>query len=227
VEPLRVLGVGAHPDDIEFYCGGLLTKYAARGDQTFAAICTDGAAGHMILPPRELAALREQEARAGAKVYGAELWWMGEQDGELWGSDTVQAKMAAVFAWARPDVVITHPLEDYHPDHRACSELVTAACGRRRSLLGDGPALLYTETAALLDFVPEVYIDITGVMEVKSTALACHRSQVEWIMAHDHVDLLAQMRSACRTRGQQCGVPYAEGYRMAWPVNADSAALLP
>jgi LmbE family N-acetylglucosaminyl deacetylase len=225
---MRILGVGAHPDDIECYCAGLLAKGAARGDRVYAAVCTNGDLGSVTIPPAELAAVREQEARAGAALYGAELCWLGEPDGQLWVDAKTRAKMAAVLAWAEPEVVVTHVPEDYHPDHRACSELVRGACAARQNSAGTGgPLLLHMDTEAAVDFVPDLYVDISETIETKVAALACHRSQVEWIAAHDGLDLLGWLRAINRARGEQCGVAYAEGYRLAGAAPPGLLQLLP
>jgi LmbE family N-acetylglucosaminyl deacetylase len=224
---MQVLAVGAHPDDIECYCAGLLAKYAARGDRVCAVVCTNGELGSVTLPPAELSALREQESRAAAELYGAELRWLGEPDGQLWVTAATRATLAGVFAEWEPDVVLTHHLEDYHPDHRACSELVTGACGARRTPSGAGPLLLYMDTSAAVGFLPDAYVDITDTMETKVAALACHRSQVEWLAAHDEVDLLAWLRATNRARGHECGVEYAEGYRFVGGAGPGLRELLP
>ncbi len=77
----RILAVGAHPDDIELQCAGTLAKFAARGDQVFMAISTNGELGSAKLSKAEIARVREREARASAGVIGAELIWLGYPDG--------------------------------------------------------------------------------------------------------------------------------------------------
>ncbi|RPI99153.1 MAG: PIG-L family deacetylase, partial [Chloroflexi bacterium] len=73
----RVLAVGAHPDDLEILCGGTLARYARQGDHVTMAIATDGSAGHMLIPPEELAGIRRAEAQAAAALIGADLHWLG------------------------------------------------------------------------------------------------------------------------------------------------------
>jgi len=74
---MRVLAVGAHPDDVEFSCGGTLAKYAQAGHTVIIAYATNGDKGHFRIPPPELALVREREARTAAAVIGAEVIWVG------------------------------------------------------------------------------------------------------------------------------------------------------
>lgn len=217
---MRILAVGAHPDDIEAHCGGTVAKYALRGDQVFACACTDGSLGHQVIPPEELIPIRAREAQEAAAVLGAELRLLGEPDGFLFVDRRTLGKVLEVFAWAQPEVVLTHFPQDYHPDHRACSQLVQAACALPRRRTRGGPAkrplLLFMDAQESTGFSPHVYVDLSGApLERKLAALACHRSQVEWIRHHDGVDLLDWFRSAARMRGLQCGMEYAEAFALA------------
>ncbi len=81
--PLRVLAVGAHPDDLEIICAGTLARYAQRGDQIIMAIATDGSAGHMEIPPAELVQIRYDEAKQAADLIGAEFYWLGLGAGSM------------------------------------------------------------------------------------------------------------------------------------------------
>ncbi len=71
---MRVMAVGAHPDDIEFLCAGTLAKYVECGDQVFNVVCTNGNMGSIVIPPDELAEVRTNEARRAAETIGAEFF---------------------------------------------------------------------------------------------------------------------------------------------------------
>ena len=75
------------------------------------------------------------------------------------------------------------------------------------------------DTIAGKGFHPTEYVDITAVMETKRHMLACHHSQLVWLKDHDNIDVMEFMDVVARTRGFQCNVPYAEGFRSAdvWP----------
>ena len=218
---MRVLAVGAHPDDVEILCGGTLARYASRGDQVAIAIATDGTAGHAQIRPDELAPIREREARASGAVIGAEVHWMGFPDEFLFDDQPTRLAFVEVIRHARPDVILTHAANDYHPDHRATHQLVFSASfvatlpnvETEQEPLGGVPALLWMDTLAGRGFDPETFVDITATFETKREMLACHASQVEWLRHHDDVDILDVMRTVAKARGMQAGVAFAEGFR--------------
>ena len=113
---MRVVAVGAHPDDIEFLCAGTLAKYSQRGDEVFNVVCTNGDMGHVIIPPEELAEIRAQEAAAAAATVGAQIMMLGEPDEWLFHDKRTRLMVIDAIRWADPDVIITHHPDDYHPD---------------------------------------------------------------------------------------------------------------
>ncbi|MCC7208805.1 MAG: PIG-L family deacetylase [Anaerolineae bacterium] len=217
----RVLAVGAHPDDIEILCAGTLALYARNGVQVVIAVATDGSAGHMIIPPDELARIRRDEAARSAEKIGAELLWMGFIDEYLFEDIATRLRFADMIRVARPDVILTHAPDDYHPDHRVVSRLMFDA-----SFLSGVPhvkteheahpgvkALFYFDVLTGINFMPSEYVDIGETYALKREMLACHESQVTWLREHDNIDILDFMTVMARSRGLQCGVQYAEGFR--------------
>ena len=224
---MRIMAVGAHPDDIEFICAGTLARYTARGDEVFNVVCTNGDMGHMTIPAEELGKIRIEEARRAAESIGTSYLNLGEPDEWLFHDKRTRLLMIDAIRWAHPDVIITHAPEDYHPDHRTCSDLVFAA-----SFLATVPhivteypsvdhlaTLIYADTIAGTNFIPEEYVDITDTIDQKVEALLCHESQVVWMRDHDNLEIADFVRGLAQTRGQQCGAPFAEGFRTAkiWP----------
>ena len=116
---MNVLAIGAHPDDLEILCGGTLARCAQRGDQVTMLIMSDGSAGHAEIGAEELAAIREREARAAAAVIGAELVWLGLRDEFVFNDEPTRFRLLNAIRGARPDLILTHAREDYHPDHVA------------------------------------------------------------------------------------------------------------
>jgi LmbE family N-acetylglucosaminyl deacetylase len=223
----RILAIGAHPDDIEISCAGTLAKYANQGVQVSIAVATDGSAGHMIIPPRELAEIRHQEAENSARVIGADFYWLGFVD-EMLGIDIdTRMRFVELIRKAKPDVILTHSPEDYHPDHRALSRVIFDASfmSGLKNVETESPyhpgvqPLYYFDNISGLNFHPTEFVDITDTFEVKQQMLACHQSQIKWLKDHDDVDMLFMTETIVRTRGYQCGVKYAEPYRLetVWP----------
>jgi len=77
---MKILAIGAHPDDLEILCAGTLFRLQARGAQISLCVLTDGSAGHREIPPARLRKIRRQEAGKAARFLGAELYWLGIQD---------------------------------------------------------------------------------------------------------------------------------------------------
>lgn len=217
---MRVLAVGAHPDDVEILCAGTLARCAARGDHVEIAIATDGTAGHAEIAAEELAPIREREARAAGDTIGAGVHWMGFPDEFLFDDAPTRLAFVDMIRRARPDVILAHAASDYHPDHRATHQLTFHASfistlpnvATEHEPMDSVPALYWMDTLAGQGFHPEIFVDVTESFETKRRMLACHESQVEWLRHHDGVDILGFIETVARTRGMQAGVRYAEGF---------------
>jgi N-acetylglucosamine malate deacetylase 1 len=223
----RVLAVGAHPDDLEIQCGGTLARFAKMGAVISMAIATDGSAGHMLILPDELAVIRHSEAKEAARLIGAELYWMGFSDEMIFDDIATRLHFVEVIRKARPDLILTHNPDDYHPDHRRVSRLVFDASflSGLANITTKSPfhpgvqPLYYFDSMGGIEFQPTEYVDITETFEVKREMLSRHKSQVKWLFDHDQIDILANIELSGRNRGFQCSVALAEGFRpeFSWP----------
>lgn len=74
MDKLRVLAVGAHPDDLEILCGGTLAKYAKLGHKVIMAHLLNGNKGHYEMDSKKLARVRKEEAENAAQIIGAEVF---------------------------------------------------------------------------------------------------------------------------------------------------------
>jgi LmbE family N-acetylglucosaminyl deacetylase len=233
---MRILAVGAHPDDLEILCAGTLAKYSARGDQVFMAISTNGDVGSPRLPKEEIARIREQEARASAAVIGAELHWLGYPDEFLSDDEPTRLRYIDLVRQIRPDVVITHdPVCDYHPDHLTTGRLLwnirvmttVPNIRTQHPPCEKIPALYFMDTIAGINFVPEEYVDITPAIEKKSKMLAAHASQADWLKDQYNMSYIEFMEICSRFRGLQAGVRFAECFRRSVTFPACFEKLLP
>ena len=161
---MNVLFVGAHPDDIEIFCGGTAALFAKEGHQVFFCVSTNGNVGSATLPPKEIAAIRHKEALNGAAVIGAKLIWLDFDDEFLF--DTRESRMAFIeaFRQARPEVVICHCRHDYHPDH-SISGTIVDECVIMSGIpniktasppFAGNPHIYFMDTPAGVGFEPEI-----------------------------------------------------------------------
>jgi N-acetylglucosamine malate deacetylase 1 len=222
-----VLAVGAHPDDIEILCGGTLAKYASQGVKVSMAVATDGSAGHMLIPPRELGEIRNQESQNSAKIIGADLHWLGFEDEKIFEDLDTRMVFVELIRKAKPDVILTHSPNDYHPDHKVVSRLIFDAsfASGLVNIKTESPyhpgvqPILYFDTITGANFLPTEFVDITDTFGIKQKMLGCFESQVKWLKDHDNVDFFDMVEVQTRARGYQCGVPFAEAFlsENVWP----------
>lgn len=193
---LRILVIGAHPDDCEFKAGGIAAKYAAQGHTVRFVSMTNGDAGHHEIGGVELARRRQAEANAAAKVIGIEYQLLDHHDGQLEPSVVNRKTTIRLIRNFQPDLILTHRPNDYHPDHRCTSALVQDASYLITvpNLCTDTPALSRTPVIGYLSdqfqkpypFTPDVAVSIDETVELKLEMLHCHTSQVyEWLAWHD------------------------------------------
>jgi LmbE family N-acetylglucosaminyl deacetylase len=219
---MNILAVGAHPDDVEFYCVGTLLKYARAGHRIFVALTTSGNQGSNVIEGREeIARVREAEQLEAAKVYGAEVRFLRFDDEGLQDTPDLRRAIIDAIRWAAPSVIFTHYPGDMSTDHN-----VTGTVVRRVLLslpgknipsseppLAKPPSLFFWDTAAGLHFEPEAYVDVSETMDEKLRALALHKSQFAWMSNFQASSLTEHSRIVAAFRGVAVGCAYAEGFR--------------
>jgi LmbE family N-acetylglucosaminyl deacetylase len=162
---MNILAIGAHPDDIELGCGGLLLK-ASRQDRhnIFMYTLTRGGASG---DPEE----RTKELIESAKFIGAKRLWIDNfEDTKLSLSSDLINHIEFFIKKADPDIVLTHSLGDTHHDHRAIAAS-TMEAGRFV------PNILAYEIPVTRDFKPQVYYDISDVIDGKIELINIFLSQ--------------------------------------------------
>jgi LmbE family N-acetylglucosaminyl deacetylase len=218
---MRVLAVGAHPDDLEILCGGTLARYVREGHEVVMCHATLGNRGSFVHTSEEIARIRGAEARRAAEIAGAEYVTLGFSDSEVLASDPDQRRAVIdLVRDARPDVIITHYPSDYMSDHDEISKLVfDCSFHATLPLFETGKPhhslvtpIYYMETVMGIGFLPTEYVDVSSTIDTKVAMLEAHQSQLTWLRDHDGVDIVEQMKTTTRFRGQQCGVAYAEGF---------------
>ncbi len=197
-EPIRVLAVGAHPDDIEAGCGGALLRYSAQGHRVFALVMTQGELGG---DP----AVRASEQADAAKILGIERVYWGEYaDTAVPNDRSVVQAIEQVVREVTPHVVFVHFPEDTHQDHRNVAMSTVSATRYVRNVL-------FYEGPTTQQFAPTVFVDIDKVLSQKVAALQAHASQVNRTNV-EGLSIMEVVRSAGHFRGIQGRVRNAEGF---------------
>ncbi|MCB1120459.1 MAG: PIG-L family deacetylase [Verrucomicrobiae bacterium] len=194
----RILAIGAHPDDCDIKAGGCAMLWARAGCTVKFVSVTNGESGHHQMSGQTLVARRTAEAQAAAKVAGIEYLVMDNPDGRLLPGLEERSKLMRVIREFRPDLILTHRPNDYHPDHRYTSQLVQD-CSYLVGVPNVCPEVPYLEKAPVIayfqdnfqkpiPFRADVAVDIDSVFAEKVRMLACHESQffewLPWIGAH-------------------------------------------
>ncbi len=219
--PRRILAIGAHPDDVEVSCAGTLARFVHAGCSVRIAVVCRGDRGGTA-SPTELAARRREEAERSASILGVEVSFLDIGDSEVRDTPEIRAAFLRLLRDARPDLLISHAPDDYHDDHVQVSQLAAkcawyaASPGHRTDSLplDRPPALAYMDNLAGLGPDPSHLVDISRTIDLKRSMLACHVSQSQRQDGRfSELEELAE--TLARLRGFQCGVRYAEGFRVA------------
>ncbi len=189
---INVLVFGAHPDDCDIKAGGVAALYVQQGHRVKFVSVTNGDAGHHEMGGAPLAQRRYAEAQAAAEVIGIEYELLDNHDGELMPTLENRYKVIRTIREFRPDLIMTHRPNDYHPDHRYTSTLVQDAaymvtvpniCALTPHLR-ENPVIAYLSDGFMkpYPFTPDVVVGIDAVIEQKINMLHCHVSQFyEWL----------------------------------------------
>ena len=234
---MRVLAVGAHPDDLEILCGGTLARYVREGHEVVMCNASLGNRGSFEHGSEETAEIRLREARRAAEIAGADHVTLGFTDGEIDATDDAQrTAVVDLVREVRPDLILTHSPGDYMSDHNETSRLVfdcsfhatLPLLETARPSYGTVTPIYFIDTVMGLGFQPTEYVDVTSTIETKVAMLEAHESQLAWLRDHDGIDVVEQMRAATRFRGLQCRAQYAEGFApcLTW-LRATTRRLLP
>ncbi len=191
-ERLRILLIGAHPDDADIKAGGTAARWCALGHVVRMVSLTDGRAGHQSQAGPGLAQRRRAEAESAAAVIGASYQILPHPDGELDDRLEYRQEVIRLIRSFRPDLVVTHRSTDYHADHRFAGLLVQDAAYLLTvpALCPDTPHLQTTPVILYFSdafkkpcrFEPHLLVDIDEQFEKLVAMLHCHQSQFyEWL----------------------------------------------
>lgn len=210
-DPLKLLILGAHPDDADISAGGLASIYRKLGHTVRMISVTNGESGHHKETGAPLVARRRAEAAASGAAIGAAYVTWDNRDGSLLPTLDLRWQVIKEIRTFQPDLVLTHRPNDYHPDHRAVGDVV-----RDASYMVTVPAVVpevpHLRRDPVVAFLPDrftkptplqgdVVIDITEEIERIVDMLVCHVSQFfEWLPYNGRIEDQVPADAAGRRR---------------------------
>jgi len=195
---MKIVAIGAHPDDIEFGCGGTLVKYIDKGAQVEFLVMTDGSRGG------DARVRRREQARAAGVIGAARVHWGGYRDTLLPSVRHLIDRIESVLRKTHPDFIFVNDPDDTHQDHRQVARAAVSATRHSRNVL-------FYEGPTTVNFTPTVFIEIGDEIERKIEALQMHTSQV--MKTRIEATPISEIATAAaHFRGVQSRVRLAEGF---------------
>jgi N-acetylglucosamine malate deacetylase 1 len=221
---LDILAIGAHPDDVELCCGGLIIKHVAQGKKVGIIDLTRGEMG-----TRGNGDLRLKEAEEAGKVLGISARENLLMDDCFFENDREnRLKVAEMIRKYQPEIILCNAVSDRHPDHGRASKLVSDAAFIaglvKVKTTHDGKPQQPWKTKAVYHTIQDRYIkpdfvfDITDVIEKKMKAVSAYSSQFykpdskEPDTSISSKDFLDFLYARSMEMGRQIGAKYAEGF---------------
>jgi LmbE family N-acetylglucosaminyl deacetylase len=196
---MNILAVGAHPDDIEFGCGGTLLKYSMCGLNIFPLVLTKGNVGG---DPE----VRAREQKNAADFMGAkEVFWGDFEDTQLIDSRETILKIEEVMRAVSPDIMFLNYYDDVHQDHRAAAQAGISASRYVKEVL-------FYEVPTTQRFDPDIFVDIMDILAKKMELIKKHASQVDRTRVNN-LSIVESVQSCANFRGYQGRVKFAEGFK--------------
>lgn len=189
---MKILMIGAHPDDCEIECSGLAMKYVKAGHTVQMLSMCNGCYGHHVMKPQEIADRRYKEILAAAEYMGVSYdVWHDVSDCELSATLENRARLVRYIRKVNPDIIFCCRTNDYHADHRNAALLLQDASYLLivPNYCADVPALpkmpvimYYADFFKNPPFKPDVIVDVGDIIERKLNVLNFHVSQMyEWL----------------------------------------------
>ncbi len=222
-----VLAIGAHPDDVEVGCGGLIPKLVEQGYSVAIAVFTKGEMG-----TGGTVEIREKETESAAKILGADLIEVFDfGDTQLIDTYDKRQKVAELIRKVKPTIILcpypinTNGRAQCHPDHIATGQITINAAGLARLAKFEcGLAPHHTDRTfhyfLPYSLAPSFVVDITDYFETWMKALKAHASQFQ--NPDKQGDYMHYMETMARTYGQMGRCKYAQGYYSFEPLMIDN-----
>jgi len=198
---MKVLVIGAHPDDYEISIGGTILKHVSKGDEVYSIVATNG---DMIGDPQ----IRKEEARKSADCLGIKkVWFFNLKDTRLNLEEELIYKIEQIILEIKPTRIYTPSPCDTHQDHRALSN-ATLSAGRKVKQI-----LFYESPSSQTKFVPNFFIDIDTFLDKKIEAIKLHKSVFTHDKSRSYLEVDA-VKGGAFFRGYQSNLNHAESFEV-------------
>ena len=225
----KAFAIAAHPDDIEFMMSGTLMQLKKAGFEIHYMNVANGSCGTTCLKKDEIIKIRHEEGMEAAKFAGAVFHKSMVDDIAVFYEPKLLARLSAVVREVAPNIILTHMPVEYMEDHsNTCRLTVTAAFTRGMcnyqthppvAAIDNEVSIYHSIPYGLIDpfrkkVSPDVFVDVSEFIENKTTMLAKHKSQKEWLDKSQGQDsYLKTMQDFSRKIGKMSGnFEYAEGW---------------
>lgn len=231
---LKILAIGAHPDDIELSCAGTILKEIAAGAKVGILDLTQGELG-----TRGSAELRLEEANNSAEILGLSCREnLKFKDGFFENNEVHQVAIAKVLRKYQPDIVLSNAKHDRHPDHGRASKLISDACfysGLRKIVTEyDGVEQEPWRPKAIYNYIqdrfiiPDFVVDISPYVDQKIDAIKAFKSQFYNPASKEPESPLTMknffdfIKGRMADMGRYINVDYAEGFTVERPLGVNN-----
>ncbi len=239
-----VFAIACHPDDIEFVMAGTMLLLKDRGCDVHYMNIANGSWGTATMRREEIIRTRRDEAAASASLMGFTYHESLVDDLDVYYNRPTLTKLIAVVREVDPDILLLQSPVDYMEDHQNAVRLGVAAafCRGMTNAPADPPTPVTFKDVAVYHGQPhgnldpmrklvraERYVDISSVLQRKRDALACHKSQKEWLdVSQGYDSYLDSMTEAAASVGKLSGkYRFAEGWRRHNPLGFSATDIDP
>lgn len=207
---VKVLAMGAHPDDMELEAGGTLAKFAQKGYEVTLLVLTSG--GYTDMKGTDYSDNQlQKEAKIASEILGVkDIIFFEYETTKLPNTGDIVSRVDSVVDKLKPDIFISHHPFDSHQDHKAAADIMFAVSrqGRVKNVLS-GSTLPYRPN--VFAFRPQFFVDISQTLEIKLNAIRAYKSQYDKFGSEV---LINRVKAMATTHGWATGYDYAEAFEV-------------
>lgn len=231
----RVFAIAAHPDDIEFLMAGTLILLKEADYEIHYMTIANGSCGTSRYDAKTIIKKRREESIEAAKLIGAKYHESLVNDLEIFYERDTLFKLSAIIREVAPNIILTHSPVDYMEDHMNTSRLVVSAAFSRGlanvpvipqvTPIKNDITIYHAQPHCNRDYwgnliKPEIFVDISSVMNKKIEMLSKHESQKEYLEEFQGMDSYVNaMKDISHETGRMSDkFEFAEGFRKRFHI---------